>query len=68
MPLQVRRAIISAVIAFTGSNGWASESPRTLSAAQVMQLPAPPALRFKARDGAALAYRLFTPQPSAEPS
>ena len=63
MPFQFRLAIIIA-FASAGFHCWAGEPPNALSAAEVMQLPAPPALRFKARDGAMLAYRLFAPPPS----
>lgn len=47
----------------------AEAPPRTqgLSAQAVMALPAPPVRRYKARDGALLAYRAFTPAADAGP-
>ena len=39
--------------------------PVSGAAAAVMRLPAPPALRYRARDGASLAYRFFQTTPNA---
>lgn len=52
-----------AVAALASSHAVAS----TASTAEVMRLPAPPVQRFTARDGTALAYRVFTPPVGTTP-
>jgi alpha-beta hydrolase superfamily lysophospholipase len=58
-------------LAFSPPSNAAAGPPRhglDTAAAAVMRLPAPPILRYRARDGAALAYRLFAPVTSGPPA
>ena len=63
----LRLAIAVALLAGAADCAPAPPRPVGVSAEAVMRLPAPPALRYRARDGASLAYRVFQPVGAAAP-
>ncbi len=63
----IQISIFAGAILLAGAGCRAGQPPSVPKAAAVMQLPAPPAQRFKARDDAMLAFREFTPAASAAP-
>jgi alpha-beta hydrolase superfamily lysophospholipase len=59
-------AAIAAVSLLAADVGRAGPAPKPdLAARAVMQSPAPPTQRYRARDGAELAYRFFAPKDAA---
>jgi len=54
---------LAALSAATFAIAAPSPSPLDPGPLAVMAMPAPPVLRYRARDGALLAYRVFTPRP-----